>query len=366
MTLPREPLAVREGTDTLLVREGVPASVVNALRAWIFETVASDEDEAEHALIRLNLVVGDAYWRRYRQELAEYEAIQAELDEQYEARQAAIEARQSATAKASPAPRYARREFAPAPTNPYVNFLAYGTPADFLWYVADDLLHALCTEPLPPDVPITTFARKFSARRRTKKITTSLRRLLEESRSVYEISPDDRGLRRRIDVSLAQQADQAEGFAIAAGRPAARQHLARARAKLSALDPEPDIAYGEAIRAVEAVANPFLLPRHPSPTLSLARDHLRDAEAKYEFVITAKNGMPGSVAVVVEMLSTLCRGQSDRHAGGPNNAPVTQESAESAFALAVTLVIWFSTKAVRRRPAALPRGRIPLSSENLH
>lgn len=111
---------------------------------------------------------------------------------------------------------------------------------------------------------------------------------------------------------------------------------------------------------MEAVANPLLLPRHPGPTLSLARDHLRDAAAKYELVIPGKNGMPGSVAVVVEMLSTLCQGQSDRHAGGPNNAPVTQESAESAFALAVTLVTWFSTGAVRRRPpAALPRGRTP-------
>jgi hypothetical protein len=348
---------VREGTDTVLVREGVPASVVNALRAWIFETVKSEEDEAEHALIRLDLVVTDAYWQRYRQELAQCQARQAELDEQYEARQAAVEARQSATAKTSPALVYPQREFAPAPMSPYVRFLAYGTPAEILWYVADDLLHALCTEPLPPDVPITTFARKFSARRRTKKITASLRQLLEESRSVNEISPDDRGLRRRIDVSLAEQADQAEGFAMAAGRPAARQHLVRARAKLFVLDPEPDVAYAEAVRAVEAVANPFLLPRHQSPTLSLARDHLRDGEAKYEFVIAAKSGVPGSVALVIEMLSTLCRGQSDRHAGGPNNAPVTQESAESAFALAVTLVIWFSTGAVRRRPAALPRGR---------
>ncbi len=72
MTLPREPLAVREGTDTVLVRESVPASVVNALLAWIFETVKSDEDEAEHALIRLDLVVTGAYsttgrsWRSTR------------------------------------------------------------------------------------------------------------------------------------------------------------------------------------------------------------------------------------------------------------------------------------------------------------
>ncbi|OLE23311.1 MAG: hypothetical protein AUG49_16375 [Catenulispora sp. 13_1_20CM_3_70_7] len=215
--------------------------------------------------------------------------------------------------------------------------------------MADDLLRALCMEPLPPNAPLTTLARKFAAMRRTKKITSSLRRLLEESRSVYEIAPDNRGLQRRIDLALARQTDQAEGFAMAAGRPAARQHLANARVKLFTLRPEPGVAYAEAIRAVEAVANPILISRHPFPTLSLARDHLRDAAATYEFAIPNKQGAPGDVAVVVEMLSTLCGGHSDRHAGGPSNLPVSQESAEAAFGLAVTLVTWFSAGAVRRR-----------------
>lgn len=339
MTPSNEPLAVRESTDVVLLREGVPASVEPALRAWIFETAKLDEDEAEHALIRLDLALPPAYWERYRLEVTKYTAGQAEAD----ARQAA--AREAGTST-SLVP--TNINLAPLPVNPHVRFLAYGTPAAILWYVADDLLRALCTEPLPPDPPITTFARKFSALRRTKKLTTSLSRLLEESRSVYEIAPDNRGLCRRLDRELAAHADQAEGLALAASRPAARLHLATARTKLFSLHPEPGVAYAEAIKAVEAVAHPVLLPRAPFPTLSLARDHLRDAAAKYEFAIAGKNGTPGDVTLVIDMLSTLCRGHSDRHAGGPNNTPVTQESAEAAFALAVTLVGWFATGAVRR------------------
>lgn len=356
MASSREPLAVREGMGFTSPREGVPASVENALRAWIFETAKSDEEEAEHALIRLDLVVPEPYWQQYREKLAAYRARQDELDAQFEARRAAAEARKEADGSTSLTPIYMQREFAAVPTNPYVRFLAYGAPAEILWNVADDLLGALCTEPLPPDAPIATVARKLLARRRTKKITAPLKRLLEESRSVYEIAPDDRGLRRRIDASLAQQFEQAEVSALAAGQPAARQHLAQARAELFALRSDAGAGYAQAILAVEAVAIPALIPRNPYPTLSLARDHLRDAADKYEFVISAKNGAPGTVALVVEMLSTLCSGHCDRHAGGPNNAEVTQESAETAFALAVTLVIWFSTGAIRRRPAALPRG----------
>ena len=345
----REPLAVREGAGVLPLQEGVPASVVPALRLWIFNTAKSDSEEAEHALIRLNLVLPQSYRQRYQQELVEYWAKQAELNKQWEARQTAAKARQTVIRNSSLTPLHAARELATAPVSPHVRFLAYGTATEILWHVADDLLRVMCTEPLPPNAAITTLARRYPGLRRTKRIVKSLRRLLEESRSVYEIAPDNRGLVRRIDITLAEQVDQAEGFALAAGMPAARQHLSQARAKLFSLHPEPGGAYAETIRAVEAVAHPILLSHHPFPTLSLARDHLRDAAAKYDFAIPGKGGAPGDVAVVVEMLSTLCRGQSDRHAGGPNNAVVTQASAETAFALAVTLVVWFSTGAVRRR-----------------
>jgi hypothetical protein len=345
----REPLAVREGA-TFALREGVPASLEPSLRQWIWDTAGLDVEEAEHVLIRLDLELPASYWGRYRRELRKYEARQAELDAEWESKRAAAKARQGVAegSPTVPVPLYVPREMAPPPTNPYVRFLADGTPAEDLWYVVDDLLGALCKAPLPSDAPLATLARNLPGKRRTKKITAPLRRLLEESRSVYEISPDQRGLQRRIEVSVVEDVDRAARGAEAAGRPAARGYLARAQAKVYALRSDPGGAYADAIRAVEEVANPLLLPRDQNPTLSKARDHLRDAADKYELAIPDKTGKPGPVTPAVEMLNALCRGHSDRHAGGPNNAPVTQESAETAFTLAVTLVNWFSTGAVRR------------------
>ncbi|NEA24574.1 hypothetical protein [Actinomadura bangladeshensis] len=352
MTVSREPLAAREGQGRTL-REGIPSSLEPSLRKWIESTADLDATEAEHALIRLDLMLPDSYRQRYQRELRQQRARQAELDAQRDARLAEIRARSSAAAETPTAALYVPRQFAAAPTSPYARFLAYGTPTEILWHVVDDLLAALCIAPPPHNAPITTLARNYGRQRRTRKITASLRRLLEESRSVYEIRPDQRGLRRRVQVTAGEAVERSGGFAEAAGRPVARHYLLQAQSKVYALQPDPGGAYADAIRAVEEVANPLLLPRDPYPTLSKARNHLRDAADKYEFAIPDRAGGPGPVTPVLEMLNALCSGHSDRHAGGPNNAPVTQESAEAAFTMAMTLVHWFSTGAIRRRPSAV-------------
>jgi hypothetical protein len=47
----------------------------------------------------------------------------------------------------------------------------------------------------------------------------------------------------------------------------ASMHLRRAWTAIYGRDPEPSLAYGEAVRAVEAVACPMFLPKDPRPTL---------------------------------------------------------------------------------------------------
>jgi hypothetical protein len=66
------------------------------------------------------------------------------------------------------------------------------------WDVADDLLYALCAEPLLPGTP-SAGSHQAADSMRTNQIVAPLRRLLEESRSVYEIQPDQRRLQRRIE-----------------------------------------------------------------------------------------------------------------------------------------------------------------------
>jgi hypothetical protein len=342
----RQPLSAREGTAPQpAMREGVPGFVEEELRRWILQVASLDPDEAKHALIRLGLKLPVSYRRRYAQELEEARAQQARLDAKWQAERAA---RPETTGSVTSWPPEPSRQFAPSPVGPYARFLAEGTDPAILLDVTDDLLHALCTEPLPPGTPLLAIGKRADAKR-TNQIAAPLRRLLEESRSVYEIQPDQRGLQRRIDAALAETVKRAGEAAGSTGRQAAREHLFRARDKLFGLHPDPGSAYVELILAVEEVVCPLFLPSDPVPTLGKVRNHLRDAGGAYEYILPGKDG-GGSTAGVVGMLTDLWEGHSDRHGGGPRCVPVSREAAEVALTLAVSLITIFSTGAVRRRP----------------
>ena len=321
--------------------EGVPASLEPALRNWIKETAAQDPEETQHVLIRLELALPKSYLDRHQRELTKREAKQAELTAQWKAEK---------TTRAESA-YVARQPFVPLPENPYVIFLAYGTEREILWDVVDDLLFVLCTEPLPPETSPVAAWFKGDAKR-TKRIIEPLNRLLAEYRSVYEVTPDQRSLHRRVEAGLSDAIDLASGMAENGGYPAARRHLERARDKLFAVHADPSSAYVDVIRAVEAVACPVFLPRDPLPTLGKVRDHLRAAAAKYEYVLTDKSGTPGTTSGVIAMITDLWEGHSDRHAGGPQEVPVSQEAAEAALTIAAGLVTLFSRRAVRPRAHA--------------
>ncbi|MBD0688519.1 hypothetical protein BG452_05040 [Streptomyces sp. CBMA123] len=318
--------------------EGVPASLDPALRAWIYETAAQDPEEAQHLLIRLDLTLPKKYADTYQQQLQERQSKQAELSAQWEAGKAA---RGDNTYVAPRLP-------VPMPPNPFARFLAYGTDHELLWDVVDDLLFALCREPLSPETwPVTAFLNPDA--RRTRRIIEPLNRLLAESRSVYEVAPNQRGLTRRMEAGLGEALALASDAAQDGGYPKARRHLERARDKLFAVRPDPSGAYVDLIRAVEAVACPMFLPLNQVPTLGMVRAHIKDAKTKYEYVLTDKSGTAGTTDAVVAMLTALWEGHSDRHAGGPREVPVLQEAAEAALTVATALVTMFSTGAVRLR-----------------
>ena len=246
------------GPDPSL-REGVPEFVEEELRRWILRTASLDRDEAKHALIRHGLKLPAAHRRRYAKELREARAEQVRLDAEWEAKR---KARQQTTGSAPSWYPEPGRRFAATPADPYARFLAEGTDTAILWDVADDLLSALA-EPLPAGTPMLTALGKRAELKRTAQIIEPLRRLLEESRSVYEIRADQRGLQRRIDVILAEQVNRAGERAETTGRPRAREHLIKARDKLFGLHPDPGSAYVEMILAVEDVASPVFLPADP-------------------------------------------------------------------------------------------------------
>jgi hypothetical protein len=97
----------------------------------------------------------------------------------------------------------------------------------------------------------------------------------------------------------------------------ASMHLRRAWTATYGRDPEPSRAYGEAVRAVEAVACPLLLPDDPRPTLGKAIARLRDQAEGWHFVLPGAREAAGTRPFRI-MLQLLWTADRSRHAGGPD------------------------------------------------
>ena len=285
------PLSAREGAELdPVLCEGVPECAEEALRGWILQTASLDQNEARHVLIRLGLTLPTSLPTTLCAGARRGWKGTGQAGHGVEAPAPGVESSAGTAGSncVSPIPVLRPRgDLQPLPTDPYVRFLAEGTNAGILWDVVDDLVHAMCSEPLSSDTPIWAVAKR-SVAKRTKQILDPLRRLLEESRSVYEIQPGQRGLQRQIDAALAASADRSAGNAVAAGRPRAGRHLARARNMVFGLHPDPSGAYVEMILAVEEVACPLFLPNDPAPTLDKVRAHLRDYGDTYEYVLQGR------------------------------------------------------------------------------
>jgi hypothetical protein len=174
----------------------------------------------------------------------------------------------------------------------------------------------------------------------------TLERMLAAANFAWRVNADWRGLERRIDpiVTAAVTATIRTASAEAAG------HIAAAWDACHGRQPDPDKAYAEAVKAVEAAACALVLPANGSATMGTVRDHLRDAPAKWDLVLPRKDGNAGPVTPVVEMLTALWEGQRSRHAGTASSRRQTQAEAEAAVHLAATLVQWLTAGVLRRTP----------------
>ena len=155
---------------------------------------------------------------------------------------------------------------------------------------------------------------------------------------IFRVRADGRGFERRVSAVSTAAALTAADVAEQAGSPVAARRLMQAWNKTYALKPDPGGAYHDALRAVEAVANPLFLPKDPKPTLGKVLAHLDQAADNYQLVISSEVNQPASIDAVRQMIRTLWFGQRDRHEGGPSSAPITQEAAQAAVAVAVCLV----------------------------
>ena len=129
----------------------------------------------------------------------------------------------------------------------------------------------------------------------------------------------------------------------------AGKRLAGAWLSAFGVNPDPEAAYSRAVKAVEDAAIPVVSPKNTGATLGTI---IRDIKQNSNFKLPHLREHPEAQThnVLLSMLQMLWTGQHDRH-GGPSSVPVpnvTQDEAEAAVTLAVTLVGWFVTGKVQK------------------
>jgi hypothetical protein len=182
-------------------------------------------------------------------------------------------------------------------------------------------------------------AAREEARVIARKCAASLEKILRLGGSHWRVQGDH--LEARVDDRVREAVDQAKKETAATS---ASTHLGNAWLACYGRNPNPGLAYSEAIKAVEAAAAPVLSPKDLKATLGTMLGQIRATIALWRFAIA-----PGSIDSVISAMSTLWDGQTDRHAGNRPTTPITPDAAQAAVLLAATLVHWFATGAVTRR-----------------
>jgi len=176
-----------------------------------------------------------------------------------------------------------------------------------------------------------------------------LEEVLIESGSAYTVQCQTQpyGLVRRVDPTV-----EAATKSVMSRDDAPGRLLARAWIGTYGLHPNPSDGYRHAVRAAEAAAIPVVLPTDSGATLGRVIGAIRSQPNLWQVALTHPDDPQQPVNALVEMLTALWRSQYDRHVDLSPEAPlhVSQEEAETAFHLAVTVVQWFTSGRVSRRP----------------
>ncbi|GAB2467896.1 hypothetical protein GCM10027187_40070 [Streptosporangium sandarakinum] len=171
----------------------------------------------------------------------------------------------------------------------------------------------------------------------------SLTRTLDQAGSAWKVKDSWDGLTTRVDETVAQ----AVNTTISDTGSDASAHLRKAWDAAYGIQPDPTVAYSEAVKAAEAVTIPAVLPRDRGATLGKVLGEMKNTRARWTLSIDDKVGQPASADAVIEMIALLWHGQRDRHSG-PEMKLTTLEAARMAVHTAATLVQWFTSGNVHR------------------
>jgi len=159
--------------------------------------------------------------------------------------------------------------------------------------------------------------------------------MLHQGGSAWEVTQGNGGGYRLSRRAVGPVVEVLEDTATHATR--AHAHMEAAWSKLTGRNPDPSGAYREAVRAVEAVAKPIILPASGRATLGQMIAAMKDKPDKWAATI-------GTVDDVRSQMEAVWRGQLDRHGTDDETVPlnVSPAQADAAFSACLNLVRLFA------------------------
>ncbi|MGW3746837.1 hypothetical protein ACWD62_41565 [Streptomyces sp. NPDC005146] len=177
-----------------------------------------------------------------------------------------------------------------------------------------------------------------------------LQELLDNAGSAYRVTDSRDGLEERVTPAVRDAVRQTMADAAAAASSgSAADHLATAWQAAYGRSPDPERAYSEAIKAVEAAAHAVVQGNNQKATLGTMLGEIGNARHKFDTTISTPSGKD-PMAPVEAMMRALWEGQTSRHGGQSATVPETLEAARAGVHLAAALVQWFVSGAVVRNP----------------
>jgi hypothetical protein len=174
--------------------------------------------------------------------------------------------------------------------------------------------------------------------------------MLAAGSSAWQVNSDGTGLVRRVDATSTEAFTKTVRAASAASAVgSAADQIQSAWAELYGPHIDPPAAYRAAVQAVESAAQATIEPNNTKATLGTMLGRLRNAPARYELVIPGPD-QTGNIEPLIKMMELLWTGQTSRHGAQTVTRRETQQETVMAVHLAVLLVHWFTTGAVRRKP----------------
>jgi hypothetical protein len=163
----------------------------------------------------------------------------------------------------------------------------------------------------------------------TRGSNDQLEAILRDGRSAWKVAPGGSSLVRRVDPSVQTSADLAMS-----PNDLASAELVEAWDRVYGRHADASDAWDHAIKAVEAMTIPIVVPNHAKATLGNVIGELGKTNTPFTFGLGGKAGLDTFVSVL-----SLIWPNPDRHGNGNGRQP-TETEGRAVLALAVTVVQW--------------------------